>query len=303
MPAFRHLVVGLDLHPKTGQLTPGTVAAIAHARWLAEGRSIRCTLLHSTAADEFWDPTESMYGPRAVPDPSREALEGAARELRDAGVETELVISKERAWQAVVRCVVEAPADLVLVGKRSEVDPDGPLLGSQATKLLRTCPCAVWVVKPGATTPPRRLLAATDLEPVGERVIERASQLATFADAELHVVHSFQFTMAAQLEANEEGFIERMGDETTQRIREVLTQVGHDPEAAHLHVGLTTPTRAVLECVERYEPDLVVMATISRGGVAGLLLGNTAERLLQRLDTCLLTVKPADFVCPVSFDG
>jgi nucleotide-binding universal stress UspA family protein len=44
------------------------------------------------------------------------------------------------------------------------------------------------------------------------------------------------------------------------------------------------------------------MGTISRGGVAGLLLGNTAERLLSRLDVSLLALKPADFVCPVTFD-
>ena len=33
-----------------------------------------------------------------------------------------------------------------------------------------------------------------------------------------------------------------------------------------VHVGLTSPTRAVLECVERFSPELLVMGTISRGG-------------------------------------
>jgi universal stress protein E len=42
-----------------------------------------------------------------------------------------------------------------------------------------------------------------------------------------------------------------------------------------------------------------VMGTISRGGIPGVLVGNTAERLLPRLDCSLLTVKPEDFVCPV----
>jgi len=38
---------------------------------------------------------------------------------------------------------------------------------------------------------------------------------------------------------------------------------------------------------------------ISRAGIAGLSVGNTAERMLGHLDCSLLTVKPADFVCPV----
>ncbi|MBW2698633.1 MAG: universal stress protein, partial [Deltaproteobacteria bacterium] len=57
--------------------------------------------------------------------------------------------------------------------------------------------------------------------------------------------------------------------------------------------------RAILGCVDRLAPDLVVMGTISRGGIAGVLVGNTAERLLTRLDCSLLTVKPESFVCPV----
>ncbi len=65
-------------------------------------------------------------------------------------------------------------------------------------------------------------------------------------------------------------------------------------------MGLTSATGAILECAGHHDPDLVVLATVSRTGIAGLLLGNTAERLLPRLDTSLLIVKPADFVCPVT---
>ena len=69
---------------------------------------------------------------------------------------------------------------------------------------------------------------------------------------------------------------------------------------AKLHIGITSPARAVLDGCEHLHPELVVMGTISRGGLPGVLLGNTAERLLPRLDVSLLTVKPDDFVCPVS---
>jgi len=44
------------------------------------------------------------------------------------------------------------------------------------------------------------------------------------------------------------------------------------------------------------------MGTISRAGIAGLLVGNTAERLLDQLDCSLLTVKPGDFVSPVGLE-
>lgn len=300
MPIFRHLVVGLDLAPH-GALSEGSRAAVAHARWLAEGTSARVTLLHSRAPDEFWDPDSESY---AVGPPfESKALEGALTELRAAGIDTDLQVTDERAMLALLRAVIQGPCDLVLVGKRALADADGPRVGSTAAKLLRKCPCAVWAVRPGTRPPPRRLLAATDFSAVGSVVLQRATQVATQAGAELHVVHTFQLSMAAQLGAGEssDAYEKRHHDEAVERIRSELRGQGFGGQA-ELHVALTSPSRAILECVERLELDLVVMGTISRGGVAGLLLGNTAERLLHRLDVSLLTLKPADFVCPVHFD-
>ena len=48
--------------------------------------------------------------------------------------------------------------------------------------------------------------------------------------------------------------------------------------------------------------DLVVMGTVARTGIAGLLMGNTAERLLQRLVCSVLAVKPEGFVSPISLE-
>jgi nucleotide-binding universal stress UspA family protein len=46
--------------------------------------------------------------------------------------------------------------------------------------------------------------------------------------------------------------------------------------------------------------DLVVMGTVARSGLAGLVVGNTAERVLQRLGGSVLAVKPEGWVSPVS---
>ncbi len=62
------------------------------------------------------------------------------------------------------------------------------------------------------------------------------------------------------------------------------------------------PSRAIQSGVEELDADLLVMGTVSRGGVAGLLMGNTAERLLDRVDCSLLTIKPADFISPIHPD-
>ncbi|MGB7033464.1 MAG: universal stress protein, partial [Syntrophobacteria bacterium] len=39
--------------------------------------------------------------------------------------------------------------------------------------------------------------------------------------------------------------------------------------------------------------------TLSRTGVAGFLIGNTAEKILNKVDCAVLAVKPDEFVTPV----
>ena len=51
--------------------------------------------------------------------------------------------------------------------------------------------------------------------------------------------------------------------------------------------------------MQREDPDLVVLGAISTGGLAGMLIGSTAEKLIYQLDCSLLVVKPEDFVCPI----
>jgi nucleotide-binding universal stress UspA family protein len=48
--------------------------------------------------------------------------------------------------------------------------------------------------------------------------------------------------------------------------------------------------------------DLLVMGTVARTGIAGFLVGNTAENIISRLNCSLLAVKPEGFICPIPLD-
>lgn len=51
--------------------------------------------------------------------------------------------------------------------------------------------------------------------------------------------------------------------------------------------------------VQTYRADLVVMGTVARTGVAGLIIGNTAEAILEQVNCSVLAIKPAGFKSPV----
>ncbi|MBW2243315.1 MAG: universal stress protein [Deltaproteobacteria bacterium] len=306
MKRFRKIVVGVDLKLDGKGLTPGTWLAVNQARWLAERVESHVTLVHSRASDECWDAEEKGYvvRPTVTPAVDQQTLEQLAAGFQERNIRTALVSVTEAAWLAITRQVLHEEADLVIVGKRTRADDDLRKIGSVTNKLLRKCPCAVWAVNPGSDPNPKTVLAATDLSPVGRRVVEVAASLVAEYRSQLHVVHAYQLPLDVQMEGTRarEEFDNQMRSKATEEIEGQLRGAALE-RAASLHIGLTSPTRAILECVDRLAPDLIVMGTISRGGIPGVLVGNTAERLLHRLDCSLLTVKPDDFVCPVEPKG
>jgi len=71
-------------------------------------------------------------------------------------------------------------------------------------------------------------------------------------------------------------------------------------EQARLHRG--EPDAIIPEFVVAEGVDLMVMGTVARSGLAGLLIGTTAERVLRKLPCSVLTVKPDGFVSPIFLD-
>ena len=45
------------------------------------------------------------------------------------------------------------------------------------------------------------------------------------------------------------------------------------------------------------------MGTLCRTGIPGFFIGNTAEKVLHRVDCSVLTIKPENFISPVTING
>jgi len=186
----------------------------------------------------------------------------------------------------LVRRVLEGGHDLVLVGAGRRGGPFQSLFGGTAMKLLRKCPCPVWVTKPSETEFVGAVLAAHDLTPVGTAALQIAASLAELQNSPLHVLHvvegSDPATARTQIEAELAEF--------------------RGAVAPRVAIADGRPADAILEYVDKHGIELVVMGTIARSGVAGLITGNTAERLLPRLPCSVLAIKPEGFVSPVALD-
>lgn len=299
MAPFRRIAVGVDLALSGDGLTPGCAQALAQAVELAARSGAELELVHSTWADLHEENRALRPGPGAE---GLRALEERLAQARSAGIAARLTLASDRAWLELIRRAQRDEADLVLVARRNQGVGLG--LGSVSRKLMRKCPCPVWVARAEGKACPGAIVAATDLSAVGNRAVELAAALARLYGAELDVVHAWPPLLAVPMlpeldvPAQSRLDVEQHERVARERFEQALAGLALEP-APRTHLVCGAPSAAIQELVARREADLLVMGSVSRGGIAGLLLGNTAERLLDRVPCSLLTIKPADFVSPV----
>ncbi len=297
MKQFKSILVGIDFSARSGRLTEGARSVILQALRLSNETGAKLQFLYSKVRDTEED---------AIPELDIQAGVEEWKEMCTEGglADPEYVESEEAPWLAFIHRVLSGGYDLVMVAKRNRTRRMDQQMGSVSMKLVRKCPCPVWVVNPSHEHDDGPILAATDLREVGNRGVELAASLAKLEDRDLYIVHAWQIPFELQVSASRmtnEEYKERT-DAEAEKAREAvraLSGVEALGDRAHVMIALGAPSTGILAVERRIEPCLSVMGTVGRGGIPGFLMGNTAERLIYKLESSLLVVKPEDFVCPV----
>jgi nucleotide-binding universal stress UspA family protein len=196
------------------------------------------------------------------------------------------------------------------------------LFGSEDMHLLRKCPCPVLITKPGENERYRVVLAAMDLEASESRPLERrslnttilelSSALALDQGAALHLVHAWEpfASRKIRLRADRHDFVgvvekERVRQhKALQRILKDLREIVGAAAFTALNPQINLPQGAARSMIPtvatELSADIVVMGTVARTGIAGFIIGNTAENILNWLPCAVLAVKPPGFSTPVA---
>ncbi len=216
----------------------------------------------------------------------------------------------------IIREVLRNDHDLVMTTAEGRGGLKEMLFGSTTMHLMRQCPCPVWVIKPSQPEWHTRILAAVDPAPLDEeqyavniKIMDLATALARRQQSELIVVHTWTFPVERSLRSGYIGpsvEVDRWVDEARnlhrRRLIELLRPYPLQDLKSQVYMLKGEPGRLIPELAAKMEVGLIVMGTVSRTGVAGLLIGNTAERILRQVDCSVLTVKPDGFVTPVRLD-
>jgi universal stress protein E len=130
-------------------------------------------------------------------------------------------------------------------------------------------------------------------------VLGAAERFGEALDGRVHVVHAYDplppsVANARVMNTKIAAAIRAEAREASKRAFARLMRRSEIPESRR-HLKAQNPYVAIEQAAKDIGADVIVMGAISRTGFKRLLIGNTAERVLNELDRDVLVVKPRGF--------
>ncbi|AZD15432.1 MULTISPECIES: universal stress protein [Pseudomonas] len=181
---------------------------------------------------------------------------------------------------------------------------DNPLKKALLTpadwKLLRYCPSPVLLVKTVKPWTGGVILAAIDVGNTdGEHrtlhasIIDHGFDIASLAKAQLHVISAHPSPM---LSASDPVFQLKETIEARYREQCKAFQAEFDIDDTHLHIEEGPADVLIPHTAHELQAALTIIGTVARTGISGALIGNTAEVVLDALESDVLVLKPEDIM-------
>jgi universal stress protein E len=296
-----------------------SLAAVEKATQLALACGAKLELFHSitthvyTGLDLQPDQVEELKNIRLVQ--YRARLEAISEIAREAGVTTSTSVEWDYpAHEAIVRQALKSKADLIVAECHAGRRLAPLLLHVTDWELLRYSPVPVLLVKSKEPYRKPTVLAAVDPTHANSKPTALDDEILTAAlvvknalAGSLHAVHSFvpipDDVKPAELlsEAATRLLETRARAHASARLAKALRRVRIS--RVHRHLMSRHPVNAIPEVARKIHSDIVVMGAVSRTGLKRLLIGNTAERIIDDLSCDVLVVKPRDFSTSVYRKG
>ena len=308
MEALKSILVDVDA---TASAHPALDRAVRLARSLGATLTVADVVTVPPHARHYLPPAleEDMVRER------RQQLARVANAVNDVRAEAKLLVG--RPATVLIQEVLRSNHDLLMRSHARELAASGPKpFGAVDMELLRKCPCPVLLSRHGSPASQPQILAAVNAsteeaeeQALNAKIVELALFMSSHLEAgppRLLQVWTPFAERTIRSHSGDDQFASYV-EGARQRAAADLTRLARSFEGRLAGTQSTLrrgePEDVIPEFVVAEGVDLVVMGTVARAGIAGMLIGNTAEQVLRKLPCSVLTVKPDGFVSPVRLDA
>lgn len=206
----------------------------------------------------------------------------------------------------IIKEANESQSSMVIIDSHREDREEACQRGSNTLNLMRKSETPIWSIATHSA-PIKNVVAAIDLtnqdyQDFNKQLIALAHEFCASINASLTFCHVWKL--------ESEGFLrdwsgykdidiallsQKMRQERMERLKVLLAP--HEKNSVPMQVELLEgETRQVLpQYVSDNGIDLVILGSMSRTGISGFVMGNTAESMINQLNCSVITMKPDSF--------
>jgi len=236
-------------------------------------------------------------------------LESLAQPIRERGVDVTTECDyADRLHEGVLAHLQSTAADLVVKETHHHSLLKRTFITNTDWHLIRDCAAPLLLTKSAEWHRPAAVVAAVDPghandkpEALDHRILTDAASLAQALNGALHVAHCYiPMAIVATATASPPMVLDvsqEALDAEAQAKRVQMQELirNYSVEDRNVHIDASGPTEFLPRIAETLAADIMVMGAISRSGLKRVLIGSTAERILERLPCDLFIVKPSGF--------
>lgn len=246
----------------------------------------------SNAADSYDEATKLKL----------EHMERLAKPLRDRGIKVDCVLLQGDLAEKTVERVIVRGHDLLL---KTAEHPHGitqHLFGTIGQRLMRKCPCPVWIIKAVPEPRLKKILVAISPFPLEQKrhpmnvtMMKLATSLTCMNDCELNVVSVWpDLDLVTKHDESETKLLQE------EALEEIVGPFRNQVDLLETHMLKGDAADAITRLTQTLEIDLLILGTVCRSNFVFFTMGNTAEQVLQRVQCSVLAVKPDWFLSSVA---
>ncbi len=297
--------MGLSTIVAACDFSTNAALAIERASSLARHHGARLVLAHAFAPISSSRIDLSLLPPEFEVDSVKvtmQKLEEEADALAD-GISVYPKIERGAPAATIVEIAKDEKADLIVAGSRGLSGFEHAMLGSTAESIVGHAPCPVLVVHENDVAPlapPGRILLPTDLSSDVEVVadaLERLFGARDHAGDPLRVIlaHSDRIPPLLQPALHTLTGVDLLSFDQVkvalcEQLEPAAVKLRERGFDASVEVREGEPASTIIAMAGSFDVDLIAMATRGRSGLAKLLLGSTARRVVQHAPCPVLTV-------------
>jgi len=140
----------------------------------------------------------------------------------------------------------------------------------------------------------KHIMLPVDFSAHSDRAMEYAAWLAHVCHATVHLVHIVANPADAMYEPADAPhwvLVEHAQQKATTRLEQAVRTAFPTDGPHRTHVAVGDPYEKLMEVAREIPADLIVMSTHGRGGVAHLVMGSVAEKIVRHAQCPVLVVR------------